>query len=217
MPPTGAVKSLEPWIWDAACSIRGAKDAPKFKDQISPSRHIHTGDAETHRPLAETGADLDAVEPEAWEADAALREIVATLSRQLGWSHFKELLPLGQPLQREFYAEMCRTGRWSVRTLRQKIGSMFYERTAISRKPEEVARAASTSPNISPPSRPANCCAGTGQVLLFACLEHWRCPTIVVPPTPAWLPSLSLAQPRAVNEGKWFRSLYEERNGLTIE
>lgn len=29
-------KSLENWIWDAACSIRGAKDAPKFKDFILP-------------------------------------------------------------------------------------------------------------------------------------------------------------------------------------
>ena len=28
----GKDKSLESWIWDAACSIRGAKDAPKFKD-----------------------------------------------------------------------------------------------------------------------------------------------------------------------------------------
>ena len=69
------------------------------------------------------------------------REIVATLWRQLGWSHFKELLPLKEPLQRGFYAEMCRVERWSVRTLRDKIGSMLYERTAISRKPEEVARA----------------------------------------------------------------------------
>ncbi len=69
------------------------------------------------------------------------REIVATLSRQLSWSHFSELLPLKEPLQREFYAEMCRVERWSVRTLRDKIGSMLYERTAISRKPEEVARA----------------------------------------------------------------------------
>ncbi|MES2921902.1 MAG: PDDEXK nuclease domain-containing protein [Verrucomicrobiota bacterium] len=68
-------------------------------------------------------------------------EIVATLSRQLGWSHFKELLPLTQPLQREFYAEMCRVERWSVRTLREKISSMLYERTAISRQPEEVAKA----------------------------------------------------------------------------
>jgi hypothetical protein len=29
-------KSLESWIWDSACSIRGAKDAPKFKDCILP-------------------------------------------------------------------------------------------------------------------------------------------------------------------------------------
>jgi len=47
-------------------------------------------------------------------------EIVATLSQQLGWSHFQALLPLGQPLQRDFYAEMCRVKRWSVRTLRKK-------------------------------------------------------------------------------------------------
>jgi type I restriction enzyme M protein len=30
------VKSMESWIWDAACSIRGAADAAKFKDYILP-------------------------------------------------------------------------------------------------------------------------------------------------------------------------------------
>jgi predicted nuclease of restriction endonuclease-like (RecB) superfamily len=64
--------------------------------------------------------------------------IVATLSRQLSWSHFTLLLPLKQPLQREFYVEMCRVERWSVRTLRQRIDSMLYERTALSRKPDEL-------------------------------------------------------------------------------
>src|SRR5689334_21924885 len=29
-------KSLEQWIWDAACSIRGAQDAPKYKEYILP-------------------------------------------------------------------------------------------------------------------------------------------------------------------------------------
>jgi predicted nuclease of restriction endonuclease-like (RecB) superfamily len=62
--------------------------------------------------------------------------IVATLSQQLSWSHFRELLPLKKPLQREYYAEMCRIERWSVRTLQERIGSMLYERTALSRKPE---------------------------------------------------------------------------------
>ena len=49
------------------------------------------------------------------------REIVSTLSRQLGWSHFVEIIPLKDDLQRDFYAEMCRVERWSVRTLRAKV------------------------------------------------------------------------------------------------
>lgn len=54
--------------------------------------------------------------------------ILSTLSRELSWSHFKELIYLNKPLQREYYAEMCRIERWSVRTLRKKIDSMLYER-----------------------------------------------------------------------------------------
>jgi len=65
-------------------------------------------------------------------------EIVVTLSRQLSWSHFVAILPLKDGLQRNFYAEMCRIERWSVRTLRKKIDGMLYERTAISKKPENL-------------------------------------------------------------------------------
>jgi predicted nuclease of restriction endonuclease-like (RecB) superfamily len=67
-------------------------------------------------------------------------QIVSTLSTQLGWSHFVEIIPLKDELQRDFYAEMCRIERWSVRTLRQKISSMLFERTALSRKPVELAK-----------------------------------------------------------------------------
>lgn len=65
-------------------------------------------------------------------------EMVVSLARQLSWSHFLALLPLDKPLQRDFYAEMCRVEKWSVRTLRKKIDGMLYERTAISKKPDEV-------------------------------------------------------------------------------
>ena len=68
------------------------------------------------------------------------QEIVATLSRQLSWSHFSALLPLSQPFQREFYAEMARIEGWSVRTLRARIDSMLYERTALSKQPDALIR-----------------------------------------------------------------------------
>lgn len=66
--------------------------------------------------------------------------IVATLSRQLGWSHFVELIPIKDALARDFYAEMCRVEQWSVRQLRERIDSMLYERTALSKKPEALIR-----------------------------------------------------------------------------
>jgi len=67
-------------------------------------------------------------------------KIVQTLSGKLSWSHFVELIKIDDPLQRDFYTEMCRLERWSVRTLQAKIQGMLFERTALSKKPEELAR-----------------------------------------------------------------------------
>ncbi len=67
-------------------------------------------------------------------------KIVVSLIRQLTWTHFIALIPLKDHLQRDFYAEMCRIERWSVRALRAKIDSMLFERTALSKKPEKLAR-----------------------------------------------------------------------------
>ena len=68
------------------------------------------------------------------------QQIVAALQRQLGWTHFKSLIPIADPLKRDFYAEMCRIERWNTRTLAQKIQSMLYERTALSKKPDQLIR-----------------------------------------------------------------------------
>jgi predicted nuclease of restriction endonuclease-like (RecB) superfamily len=73
-----------------------------------------------------------------WLAEAFPEpEIVSALSKQLSWSHFAEILPLEDPLKRDSYAELCRVERWNVRTLRHKIGHLLYERTAVSKKPDE--------------------------------------------------------------------------------
>jgi predicted nuclease of restriction endonuclease-like (RecB) superfamily len=65
-------------------------------------------------------------------------QIVATLSQELSWSHFVQFLPLKDRLKQEFYAEMARVERWSIRTLRTKIDSMLFERTALSRMPDKL-------------------------------------------------------------------------------
>ena len=47
-------------------------------------------------------------------------QIVSTLSRQLAWSHFLELIYLNDSLARDFYAQMCVQEGWSVRRLRER-------------------------------------------------------------------------------------------------
>jgi predicted nuclease of restriction endonuclease-like (RecB) superfamily len=65
-------------------------------------------------------------------------QIVVSLIRQLSWTHFIALIPLKDPLQREYYAQMCSLEGWSVRTLRERIDSMLYERTALSQQPQAM-------------------------------------------------------------------------------
>lgn len=65
-------------------------------------------------------------------------QIVSTLSRQLAWSHFLELIYLKDPLARDFYTQMCARERWSVRQLRERKETMLFERTALSRQPDEL-------------------------------------------------------------------------------
>ncbi len=67
-------------------------------------------------------------------------EIVSTLWSELSWSHFKILMYQETQLKIDFYTQMCRVEKWSTRTLQKKIDSMLFERTAISKKPEELAK-----------------------------------------------------------------------------
>ena len=63
-------------------------------------------------------------------------KIVVSLIRQLSWTHILAIIPVKDSLKREFYIQMCIHEKWSVRVFRERIQSMLYERTAISKKPE---------------------------------------------------------------------------------
>jgi len=63
-------------------------------------------------------------------------QILHTACAKLTWSHLRNLIYIENELKREFYTQMCIYERWSVRTLQERINSMLFERTAISKKPE---------------------------------------------------------------------------------
>lgn len=67
-------------------------------------------------------------------------QILTTVSAKLSWSHFVDLIKIEDEIKREFYISICANERWSVRTLRERINSMLYERTAISKKPDSTIR-----------------------------------------------------------------------------
>ena len=67
-------------------------------------------------------------------------QIAYAVRTQLTWTHLRSLMSIDDELQRSFYIEMVRLEHWDTRTLDQKIDSLFYERTALSRKPEALIK-----------------------------------------------------------------------------
>jgi predicted nuclease of restriction endonuclease-like (RecB) superfamily len=67
-------------------------------------------------------------------------EILYTVCRQLSWSHLRTIMYLKDDVRREFYIAMSQLENWNVRTLNKKIDSMLFERTAISKKPDDLIR-----------------------------------------------------------------------------
>lgn len=61
-----------------------------------------------------------------------------TVSSKLSWSHYLELIKIEEENKREFYIKEAINSKWSVRELQRQIGSLLYERLAISADKEKV-------------------------------------------------------------------------------
>ena len=105
----------------------GREIVPTLSAQLAPEYGEGFGKRNLFRMIKFAGSFTD-------------ERIVSTLSAQLSWSHFVEIISIEDSLKRDFYAEMCRMERWNVRTLRKKIGGMLFERTALSKKPDKLIR-----------------------------------------------------------------------------
>ena len=66
--------------------------------------------------------------------------ILYAVRRELSWTHIRTLMYLDDPLKRDFYTELSRLEGWSSRQLRERINSMLYERSALSKQPEPLIK-----------------------------------------------------------------------------
>lgn len=71
----------------------------------------------------------------------------------LSYSHFQELVAIEDPQKRSFYEEECVRGNWSVRELQRQIGSLYYERTALSKDKKRLARTVAGKAELMNPSQ----------------------------------------------------------------
>ncbi len=65
--------------------------------------------------------------------------IANAVRSQLGWTHYRALMRLPDPAQREFYGRLAATGRWSSRELDRQVGSRLFERVGLSREADDLA------------------------------------------------------------------------------
>ena len=73
------------------------------------------------------------------------------LIKSLSFSHFAELIPIDDPAKRAFFEVECIRGNWSVRELKRQIGSLYFERSALSQHKESLAALVKTGAEGSDP------------------------------------------------------------------
>ena len=64
--------------------------------------------------------------------------ITTTVSSQLSWSNYLELIKIAEEQNRNFYLNECINSKWSVRELQRQIDSLLYERLTLSADKKKI-------------------------------------------------------------------------------
>lgn len=75
-----------------------------------------------------------------------------TLSHQLTWSHYFELLKCDDPMEMQFYMKECIKERWKVRELKRQINSSLFQRLALSTDKEGILSLANQGHQVLTPA-----------------------------------------------------------------
>lgn len=72
-------------------------------------------------------------QPTITQSDDSLIVPTDKLFYRLSYTHFVQLLPIEDPLERTFYEIECIKGTWSTRELKRQIDSGYFIRSGLSR------------------------------------------------------------------------------------
>ncbi len=86
--------------------------------------------------------------PNWWDS---VPQISETVSHQLSWGHYFEILKADDPLEISFYCKQCAKDKWSVRELKRQMKSMLFHRLALSKDKEGVLRLANEGIEVQKP------------------------------------------------------------------
>jgi predicted nuclease of restriction endonuclease-like (RecB) superfamily len=84
--------------------------------------------------------------------DNELNTISASVSHQLTWTHYVELMKIGDPLERNFYQQQTILENWSIRELIRQKNSSLYLRLASSKDKEGILKLAQKGQLIESPT-----------------------------------------------------------------
>ncbi|OQB98488.1 MAG: hypothetical protein BWX81_00423 [Spirochaetes bacterium ADurb.Bin110] len=76
---------------------------------------------------------------------------IQTLSGQLSWSHYTEIMKADSDLEISFYVKQCEKENWSVRELKRQMKSMLFHRLALSKDKAGVLEIAQKGTEIQQP------------------------------------------------------------------
>jgi len=118
------------------CAVRMLERMRVFYAQYPQLAEVISSSAMTISPLLQlTGAkrkSSSAMTKSLRKAGQAPDPLPAGRMLDLSWTHFIELIRLGDVWQRAFYENECLRGNWPIRHLQRQIGTQLFERTAMS-------------------------------------------------------------------------------------
>jgi len=74
-----------------------------------------------------------------------------TISGEISWSHYVELLSISDDLERQFYEQQTRIERWSIRELKRQKKTALFQRLALSKDKEGILQLAKEGHQIKTP------------------------------------------------------------------